>query len=345
VSAPVDDERHWVGLRRALYDARMTEQAPLAQLTRITHRFGKTVALDAVDFNLAPGEVVALLGPNGAGKTTLVRILLGLIRSSEGQAQMWGLAPSNPAARRRVGVMLQVGRVPETLTVREHVHLFSSYYGSPVPVDETLAAAGVTEFARRRFGQLSGGQRQRALFALAICGRPDLLVLDEPTVGLDVEARGAFWTGVRGMIARGCSVLLTTHYLEEADAVADRLVILHSGRVIRDGSPQAIKRQIGARKIVCTTSLDPGSLRAIYGVRSVAVSAGSDGDTSDGHTVTLLTADAERVVRELLARDPGLRNLEVSGARLDEAFLALTGRGDALTSNERGGVHAAVAQA
>jgi len=289
---------------------------PIAELTGISHRFGATVALDQLDFSLRAGEVVALLGPNGAGKTTLVRVLMGLIRPSEGRARMWGLPPADPAARRRVGVMLQVARVPDTLTVREHVHLFSSYYGTPVSVDDTLTAAGVAEFANRRFGQLSGGQRQRALFALAICGRPDLLVLDEPTVGLDVEARGAFWSGVRGMIARGCSILLTTHYLEEADAIADRLVILRQGKVIRDGAPQAIKRQIAARKVTCTTSLEPHSLGAIYGVRSVAVA---------GDAVTLLTDDAERVVRELLARDPGLRNLEVTGARLDEAFLTLTG--------------------
>ncbi len=290
----------------------MTQPAqPIAALTGITHRFGETVALGDVDFTLDRGEVVALLGPNGAGKTTLVRVLMGLIRPDEGRALMWGLPPSALAARRRVGVMLQVSRVPETLTVREHVHLFSSYYGTPVPVDETLAAAGVAGFAGRRFGQLSGGQRQRALFALAICGRPDLLVLDEPTVGLDVEARTAFWGGVRGMIARGCSVLLTTHYLEEADAVADRLVILHRGRVIHEGAPQSIKRQIGARKITCTTTLDPQGLRAIYGVRSLTDTAG---------VVTVLADDAERVVRELLSRDPGLRDLEVSGATLTRHF-------------------------
>jgi ABC-2 type transport system ATP-binding protein len=291
-------------------------KTPIAELTGLTHHFGSTVALDDVTLTLRAGEVVSLLGPNGAGKTTLVRLLLGLIRPRAGRVTLWGLPPASHAARLRVGVMLQLGKVPETLTVREHVHLFSSYYGTPVPVNATLAAAGVTEFADKRFGRLSGGQRQRALFALAICGQPDLLVLDEPTVGLDVEARRAFWVGVRSMIARGCAVLLTTHYLEEADAVADRVVILHHGKVIQDGSPRAIKQRLGARKITCTTALDALSLHAIYGVRSVTTSA-------DG--VTILTDDAERVVRELLARDPSLKNLEVAGARLEEAFLTLTG--------------------
>lgn len=288
---------------------------PLASLQHITQHYGSTVALDDVTLTLCAGEVVSLLGPNGAGKTTLVRALLGLITPQAGQVALWGLPPASRAARTRIGVMLQVGRVPETLTVREHVHLFSSYYGTPVPVEETLAIAGVSDFAGRRFGQLSGGQRQRALFALAVCGRPDLLVLDEPTVGLDVEARRGFWVGVRAMIARGCSVLLTTHYLEEADAVADRLVILNRGKVIQDGSPRAIKQRIGGRRITCTTRLEPAALMAIYGVRS-AVSTG------DG--VMVLTDDAERVVRELLARDPGLRHLEVAAASLEEAFLTLT---------------------
>ena len=289
--------------------------APLGELTGLTHRYGSTLALDDVTLTLRAGEVVSLLGPNGAGKTTLVRLLLGLIRPQAGRVALWGMPPASHAARLRVGVMLQVGRVPETLTVREHVHLFSSYYGTPVPVADTLAMAGVAEFAGRRFGRLSGGQRQRALFALAICGRPDLLVLDEPTVGLDVESRRAFWVGVRAMIARGCAVLLTTHYLEEADAVADRVVILNRGAVIQDGSPRAIKQRIGARKITCTTDLPTASLHAIDGVRSV---------TRTDDRVMLLTDDAERVVRELLARDPGLCNLEVAGARLEEAFLALT---------------------
>jgi ABC-2 type transport system ATP-binding protein len=300
----------------------MNHQPTIAALTRVTHRYGRTTALNAMDFTVRGGEVVALLGPNGAGKTTAVRLLLGLMRATEGRVALWGRAPADYAARRRVGVMLQVGRVPETLTVREHVHLFSSYYGTPVPVAETLSTAGVADFADRRFGHLSGGQRQRALFALATCGRPDLLVLDEPTVGLDVEARRAFWSGVRTMIDRGCAVLLTTHYLEEADAVSDRVVILNEGRVVRDAAPRVIKREIGARKVRCTTSLDHQCLRAIYGVRSV---------TRDSDGVVLLTDDAERLVRDLLARDPDLRDLEVSSARLEDAFLALTAstKGDA----------------
>jgi len=292
-----------------------TTDVPIAQLSRVTRRFGATTALADVSFSLGRGEVVALLGPNGAGKTTLARILLGLIRPTSGTARLCGLDPTAPESRRRVGAMLQVARVPEVLTVREHVHLFSSYYDTPVPVDDTLAQAGVTAFANTRFGRLSGGQRQRALFALAICGRPDVLVLDEPTVGLDIDARQAFWTNVRAFIDRGCSVLLTTHYLEEADAVASRVVILHEGRILADGSPRAIKRHIGAKRIRCTTAIDPDRLRAIYGVRDVLV---------EGPTVSILTDHPEQVAREILSRDPHLGNLEIGGVRLEEAFLTLT---------------------
>jgi ABC-2 type transport system ATP-binding protein len=286
-----------------------------AELTGITRRFGTTLALDAVDFAVRRGEVVALLGPNGAGKTTLVRILLGLIRPGAGRVAVWGLAPDAPAARRRIGVMLQVGRVPETLTVREHVHLFASYYGTPQPLEHTLMAAGVSDIADRRFGDLSGGQRQRALLAIAICGAPDLLVMDEPTVGLDVEARRAFWTLVRRMIERGTSVLLTTHYLEEADAVSDRIVVLNRGRVVADGTPAAIKQRVAARKMRCSTTVGEDVIEQIPGVQSV---------TRDRDAVAILTTNAEELARELLMRDATLRDLEITGAGLEEAFLVLT---------------------
>lgn len=292
---------------------------PVAALGNVTHQFGTTTALDHVDFVLSPGEVVALLGPNGAGKTTFVRILLGLTRPTHGTARLYGLSPTDPRSRRRVGAMLQVARVPETLTVREHVHLFSSYYGTPATVTDTLAEAGVTAFADTRFGRLSGGQRQRALFALAICGRPDVLILDEPTVGLDIDARRGFWSGVRTRIADGCAVLLTTHYLEEADAVASRIVILHQGRVVTNGTPQAIKRRVGLKRVSCTTALEPPLVRAIAGVRDL---------THEGRSISLLTEHPERVVGEILARDPSLTDLEVTGVRLDDAFLALTNAAD-----------------
>jgi ABC-2 type transport system ATP-binding protein len=214
--------------------------AVLAQLAGVSRRFGSTVALDFVDLEIRPAEVVALVGPNGAGKTTLVRILLGLIRPTAGRATLFGLPPDTAAARRRVGAMLQVGGVPEPLTVREHIHLFSSYYGTPQPVDDTLAMAGVSDIAHRRFGELSNGLRQRALFALAICGRPDLLVLDEPTVGLDPEARRTFWQCVNGLVTRGTSVMLATHDLAEAERVSTRIVILRRGRIAASGRPEEL---------------------------------------------------------------------------------------------------------
>ena len=297
----------------------MTAVAAPAVLTGVGHRFGPVAALDAVNLALNPGEVVALLGPNGAGKTTLVRALLGLIAPTQGEVRLWGESPASFRARRRLGAMLQVGRVPDMLTPREHVHLFSSYYGTPVPVGETLATAGIEGFADRRFGELSGGQRQRALFALAICGAPDLLVLDEPTVGLDVEARRSFWNGVRTMIARGTTVLVTTHYLEEADAVADRIVILHQGRVAADGTPRAIKQRVPTRRLRFISTLDEAALGAIYGVRTVA---------RDGDAFVVLATEVEQVARELLRRDPQLAGLEITGAGLEEAFLALTGGTD-----------------
>jgi ABC-2 type transport system ATP-binding protein len=211
--------------------------------------------------------------------------------------------------------MLQVAKVPETLTVREHVHLFCSYYPTPLTVERTLAAVDLSGVADRRYGTLSGGQRQRVLFALAICGDPELLFLDEPTVGMDVESRRAFWQHVRALAARGRSILLTTHYLEEADALADRVVLLSGGTIVADGSPHQIKARAASRRIRCVTSLSPDDIRHLPQVHSVR---------RDGAAIEVLTGDAERVARELLSRDRMLTGLEISGAGLEDAFLALT---------------------
>jgi ABC-2 type transport system ATP-binding protein len=287
---------------------------PVAELRRAVKRYGAVTALAGIDFEVRRGEVVALLGPNGAGKTTAVQLLLGLARASAGEARLFDADPRGTAARVRTGAMLQVSKVPETLKVREHVDLVSSYYPRPLPRREVLAAAGLAEIEDRLFGKLSGGQRQRVLFALALCGDPDLLFLDEPTVGLDVEARRAFWTVIGEKARRGRSVLLTTHYLEEADALADRIVMIGRGQVIAEGTPDEIKARVAGRKVRCRTALPLAEVAALPGVRDAR---------REGEMTELFAGEAERAVFELLRRDPRLSGLEVRGADLEEAFLTL----------------------
>jgi len=287
----------------------------VASLESVSKNYGEVRALRNVNFSVGAGQVVALLGPNGAGKTTAVKLLLGLLQPNSGRTRVLGGNPTNPENRMRTGAMLQVGRVPETLKVREHIDLFSSYYPKPMPLEQVLAAAGLEKLRDRKFGDLSGGQRQRTLFALAICGDPDLLFLDEPTVGLDVEARRALWEEIRRLVARGKTVLLTTHYLQEADALADRIAVINQGEIIAEGTPAEIKAQTGGKRIRCLTALNRASLLQIPGVTDAK---------QDREAVEIHARDAEPVVRALLARDPSLSNLEITSAGLEEAFLALT---------------------
>ena len=239
----------------------------VASLECVSKNYGQVRALRGVNFAVRAGEVVALLGPNGAGKTTAVKLLLGLMQPNGGRVRVFGGDPVNPQNRMRTGAMLQVGRVPETLRVREHIDLFSSYYSNPLPLNTVLAVAGLEKLRDRKFGDLSGGQRQRALFALAICGDPDLLFLDEPTVGLDVEARRTLWEQIRRLVARGKTILLTTHYLQEADALADRIAVINQGEIIAEGTPAEIKAQTSGKRIRCVTRLSPSVLRQIPGVK------------------------------------------------------------------------------
>ena len=301
----------------------------VGELRGVTKRFRGITAVDGVDLRLEAGKVTALLGPNGAGKTTTVRLMLGLTRPTSGTVRLFGEDPTAPAARQRTGVMLQVANVPETLRVREHVHLFCSYYPSPMTVDAALAAAGIGSLANRKYGELSSGQKQRVHFALAICGNPDLLFLDEPTVGLDVESRRAFWQEVRALVSRGRAILLTTHYLEEADALADRVVVMNQGAIVADGAPHEMKQLAASRRIRCATSLTVDRLQAMPAVASVR---------RDGATTELLTNDAERVTRDLLIADATLSGLEVTGAGLEEAFLALTSARGQQSNAGAGGV-------
>jgi ABC-2 type transport system ATP-binding protein len=287
----------------------------VASLEGVSKNYEDVRALRNVNFAVHSGQVVALLGPNGAGKTTAVKLLLGLLQPNSGRARVFGGDPTNPQNRMRAGAMLQVGRVPETLRVREHIDLFSSYYANPMPLEHVLAASGLEKLRDRKFGDLSGGQRQRTLFALAICGNPDLLFLDEPTVGLDVEARRALWEEIRRLVSRGKTVLLTTHYLEEADALADRIAVINQGEIIAEGTPAEIKAQTSGKRIRCITALSLASLLQIPGVT---------GAKQDREAVEIRAREAEPVVRALLARDASLSGLEITSAGLEEAFLALT---------------------
>jgi ABC-2 type transport system ATP-binding protein len=293
----------------------LVPQRPIATLTNITKRYGATIALDNLSLSLRPGEVVALLGPNGAGKSTAVKLLLGLIAPTSGAARVFGSDPREATTRTRVGTMLQVARITETLRVREHLDLFRSYYPHPLPMPEVLRIAQLQGLEDRLFGQLSGGQKQRVLFALAICGDPDLIFLDEPTVGLDIESRRALWQQVRCMSDQGKTVLLTTHYLEEADALAHRIIVINKGRVISEGTPSEIKRNSGDRTIRCHTDLSRDFLLTLPSVTSVEFNAGA---------VVVTATDAETVLREMLLRDEVLSGLEIAGPALEDAFLALT---------------------
>src|SRR6202451_2101201 len=292
-----------------------SSRAVVASLESVSMNYGEVRALRNVNFSVAAGQVVGLLGPNGAGKTTAVKLLLGLLQPNSGKTRVFGGDPTNPQNRMRTGAMLQVGRVPETLRVREHIDLFSSYYPQPLPLNEVLAAAGLEKLRDRKFGDLSGGQRQRTLFALAICGDPDLLFLDEPTVGLDVEARRILWEEIRRMVDRGKTVLLTTHYLEEADALADRIAVINQGAITAEGTPAEIKAQNSGKRIRCVTALSVASLLRIPGVTDAR---------QDREAVEIHAGEAEAVVRALLASDPSLSGLEISSAGLEDAFLALT---------------------
>jgi ABC-2 type transport system ATP-binding protein len=293
----------------------LSQSRTVAKLHSVTKRYGQTTALDDFSLELRAGEVVALLGPNGAGKTTAVRLLLGLISAKQGSVRVLGRDPRDADARTRIGAMLQVSRVPEMLRVREHIDLFRSYYPDPLPVAEVIRIARLEGIAEQMFGKLSGGQKQRVLFGLALCGNPDLIFLDEPTVGMDIESRRALWDQIRSLSAAGKTVLLTTHYLEEADMLANRIVVINKGRLLCEGTPAEIKHRVSGRRIRCITQLDAEFLATLPSVVDVQ---------QDREAVVILAEQPEKVVREMLLRDETLHGLEVSAAALEDAFLALT---------------------
>jgi ABC-2 type transport system ATP-binding protein len=296
----------------------MTSSPPL-RLSGLVKRFGAVPAVDGVDLGIERGEVVALLGPNGAGKSTTIDLALGLSRPTAGTAELFGGAPRSAVVAGRVGAMLQGGALLPTTTVAESVALVAAAHRHPLPVAEALERAGVTAFARQKVSRLSGGQLQRARFAVAIVSDPELLILDEPTAAMDVEGRHAFWSSMRELTDAGRTVVFATHYLDEADAFADRVVMLSRGRLVADGSPAEIKAVVAGRTIAFSVRapLDglADRLRALPGVS--LVDARID-------RVRVATTDSDAVLRRVLAERPDAHDVEITARTMDDAFLALT---------------------
>jgi ABC-2 type transport system ATP-binding protein len=293
----------------------MNQDTCIARLEGVHKRYGAVTALDGIDLTIHRGELLALLGPNGAGKTTSISLLLGLHRADSGNVSLFGQDPQDIDARRRIGVMLQSANLPPTLKVKELLRLTASYYPQPRSVAECAGLAGITDLLDRRYVALSGGQQRRVQFAIALAGHPELLFLDEPTVGMDITSRQALWASIRQLVASGASVVLTTHYLEEAEALADRVCVIAKGRVISEGTVDALRAHVAVRRIRCITATPADTVAAWPEVDTVSLQQGR---------LNIATTQAEAVVRRLLAVDADLSELEVQRAGLAEAFTEIT---------------------
>src|SRR5436190_5822954 len=289
---------------------------PAVQLTAVTKDFGDVRAVRGIDLTIRPGEVVAFLGPNGAGKTTTIDMILGLSRPTAGKVDVLGIQPRAAIARGLVSAVMQTGGLLKDLTVRETVAYTASLFADTKSVDEVIETAGIAHVADRKVQKCSGGEQQRLRFAMALLPDPALLLLDEPTTGMDVEGRRAFWSAIRADAARGRTILFATHYLEEADQYADRIVLVSKGRIVADGTGAQIKALATGRTIRCTLAgPDTTALSALGGVDSVEVR---------GDTVLIRTKDSDAVARYLLTHTPA-RDVEITAHALEDAFLSLTG--------------------
>ncbi len=281
---------------------------------------GPVRAVRGIDVSITAGETVALLGPNGAGKSTTIDMMLGLTRPDSGSVSLFGRSPRDAVEAGRVGAMLQTGALIRDLSVRELVTMVASLYPHPMDVEDVISLAGLTQAAGQRTQKLSGGQTQRVRFAVALVSDPDLLVLDEPTVAMDVEGRRDFWAAMRAYAARGKTVIFATHYMEEADANADRAVLMARGRIVADGPTTEIKARVGTRTIRMTLpDADAAELAVLAGVATAE---------RHGESVIMRCTDSDLAIRALLERYPSARDIEITGAGLEEAFLELTSDGD-----------------
>ncbi len=296
----------------------MTE--PLIRIRQLCHSYGTAPVLQQLSAELYGGEIIAVLGANGAGKTTLIQLMLGILSQQQGEIAILGQAPAqirrDPQLSGQLGVMLQQASLPGQLTVLEQLRLFSAYYPAPLDLQALIKRFGLQSFLQQRCSSLSGGQRQSLLLALALLGQPKILFLDEPTVGMDVEARQRFWQLIRTARAEGLCILLTTHYLEEADALADRILLLKDGQFIADTSPTALKAGLSQRQIRCRSSLPLNVLQQLPGVSAV--------QHLPNQQVQISSSQVEDCLRQLLQQDALLCDLTVSAASLEQAFLQLT---------------------
>ncbi|MFD5949601.1 ABC transporter ATP-binding protein [Streptomyces collinus] len=295
----------------------MTTTAPVVAFDQVSKAYDAVRAVDGLTLGLSPGQTVALLGPNGAGKSTTLDLLLGLKRPDSGTVRIFGTSPRDAIVAGRVGAMLQSGGLMDEVTVAELVRLACDLHPKPYRPSEVLARAGVAQIADRKVDKLSGGQAQRVRFALATAGDSDLIVLDEPTTGMDVTTRQAFWATMREQADQGRTVLFATHYLEEADAVADRVLVLHRGRLLADGTAAEIKAKAGARRVSFDVAgaIDEPALRALPFLTGIDIS---------GRTVRIQSSDADATVHALYGLGVYPRNLEVAGLGLEQAFVAIT---------------------
>ena len=294
--------------------------APVVSFENVRKHYGRVKAVDGLTMDLRPGETVAFLGPNGAGKSTSLDMLLNLRKPTSGTIRMFGSDPYHAIKAGRVGAMLQSGGLMPEVTVRELVALVTGIHPRPLPVEQTLKRAGIDGFAGQRVDKLSGGQTQRVRFALAIVGESDLIVLDEPTTAMDVETRQAFWANMKAEVAEGRTLLFATHYLEEADQAADRILVINKGRLLADGTPSQIKARAGAKRI--SFRLDQIDEPFLLGLPAlVNVEVRHD-------LVQIQTSDSDRTLYALLDAGYRPREIEVSSLGLEQAFLAITAEDD-----------------
>jgi ABC-2 type transport system ATP-binding protein len=296
-------------------------ERPLACLRGARKHFGKIRALDGLDLSVRRGELLAVLGPNGAGKSTAISLLLGLENPDAGTAELFGLDPRDLEARRRVGIMMQEVALSPVARPRELIAQVASYYPSPYEVDAVIRRLSLEGLANRRYQDLSGGQKRQVQFGMAICGRPELLFLDEPTVGLDVQSRESLWRVLRELVHEGSSIVLTTHYLEEAEALANRVSVIANGREVAAGTVDEIRAHVSCKHVYCRTALAAGAVREWPEVERLDEDAGR---------IHLITHDAESLLRRLLAADADVRDIEVRRAGLAEAFAQITNPPEAL---------------